>query len=99
MTPSPASRPRSTTPAPRGRESCAYFLGRVHEELMGLDAAMKADPKGPGRSPSPWHGSRISGRLSGSDASTKNLETHRTGADRVRDQVNAWMQDHPNDYR
>lgn len=26
---------------------CAYFLGRVHDELMGLDAAMKADPKGP----------------------------------------------------
>ncbi|MEU6106611.1 hypothetical protein [Streptomyces flaveolus] len=33
------------------------------------------------------------------DTSTKNLETHRPQLIGVRDQINVWMQDHPDDYR
>jgi hypothetical protein len=82
-----------------GAGDCAYFLGRVHEELMGLDAAMKAGPKGPGHFPEPiaWiAGLRTT--LEG-DTSTKNLETHRTQLIGVRDRINVWMQNHPDDYR
>lgn len=82
-----------------GSGDCAYFLGRVHEELMGLDAAMKADPKGPGHFPEPLAWIADLRTTLGGDASTKNLETHRTELISVRDQVNAWMQDHPDDYR
>ncbi len=31
-----------------GAGDCAYFLGRVTQELTELDEAMRADPKGPG---------------------------------------------------
>ncbi|MFF2852591.1 hypothetical protein ACFVT5_40820 [Streptomyces sp. NPDC058001] len=82
-----------------GSGDCAYFLGRVHEEVMGLDAAMKADPKGPGHFPEPiaWiDGLRTT--LDG-DTSTENLETHRTQLIGVRDRINVWMRDHPDDYR
>ncbi|MFD5113013.1 hypothetical protein ACFWNG_11955 [Streptomyces sp. NPDC058391] len=82
-----------------GSGDCAYFLGRVHEEVMGLDAAMKADPKGPGHFPEPvaWiAGLRTT--LDG-DTSTENLETHRTELIGVRDRINVWMQDHPDDYQ
>jgi hypothetical protein len=77
----------------------AYFLGRVHEELMGLDAAMKADPKGPAHFPEPiaWIAD-LRTTLEG-DTSTKNLETHRTQLIGVRDRIDVWMQDHPDDYR
>lgn len=82
-----------------GAGDCAYFLGRVHEEVTGLDAAMKADPKGPGHFPEPiaWiAGLRTT--LDG-DTSTQNLETHRTQLIAVRDRINDWMQDHPDNYR
>ncbi|MFB6980345.1 hypothetical protein [Streptomyces scopuliridis] len=81
-----------------GSEGCAYFLGRVHDEVMGLDAAMKADPKGPGHFPEPiaWiAGLRTT--LDG-DTSAESLETHRTELIGVRDRINVWMQDHPDDY-
>ncbi|MFJ4467190.1 hypothetical protein ACIP2X_06650 [Streptomyces sp. NPDC089424] len=82
-----------------GAGDCGYFLGRVHEELMGLDAAMKADAKGPGHFPEPlaWIAD-LRTTLDG-DTSTENLETHRTELIGVRDRINAWMQDHPDDYR
>ncbi|MGW0774756.1 hypothetical protein ACWD01_14135 [Streptomyces sp. NPDC002835] len=82
-----------------GSGDCAYFLGRVHEELMGLDAAMKADLKGPGHFPEPiaWIAD-LRTTLDG-DNSTENLETHRTELISVRDRINVWMQDHPDDYR
>ncbi|MFJ9033727.1 hypothetical protein ACIRQP_35570 [Streptomyces sp. NPDC102274] len=81
-----------------GSGDCAYFLGRVHEELMGIDAAMKADPKGPGHFPEPlaWMAD-LRTTLDG-DTSTENLETHRTELIGVRDRINVWMQGHRDDY-
>ncbi|MFB7274189.1 hypothetical protein [Streptomyces sp. NPDC056244] len=81
-----------------GSGDCAYYLGRVHEELTGLDTAMKADPKGPGHFPEPiaWIAD-LRTTLDG-DTSTQNLETHRTQLISVRDRINTWMQDHPDDY-
>ncbi|MEV7426004.1 hypothetical protein [Streptomyces sp. NPDC091212] len=81
-----------------GAGDCAYFLGRVHDELIRLDTAMKADPKGPGHFPEPlaWIAD-LRTTLDG-DTSTKNLEAHRTELIRVRDRINVWMQDHPDDY-
>ncbi|MEV4341552.1 hypothetical protein [Streptomyces sp. NPDC049590] len=82
-----------------GAGDCAYFLGRVHEELTGLDAAMKADPEGPGhfREPLAWIGELRTAL--GDDTSTQNLEAHRTELIGVRDRINSWMQGHPDDYR
>ncbi|OAH10239.1 hypothetical protein [Streptomyces jeddahensis] len=82
-----------------GSGDCAYFLGRVHEELMGLDAAMKADPKGPGHFPEPITWIADLRKTLDGDTSTENLETHRTELIDVRDRINGWMQDHPDDYR
>ncbi|MFJ9551165.1 hypothetical protein [Streptomyces erythrochromogenes] len=57
---------------------CAYFLGRVHEELHGLDAAMKADPKGPGHYPEPIALiAKLEAELGG-DRSFENLKEHQT---------------------
>lgn len=82
-----------------GAGDCAYFLGRVHEELAERDAAMKADPKGPGHFPEPiaWIGGLR--ETLGGDTSTGNLEKHRSELIGVRDKINTWMQDHPDDYR
>ncbi|MDI9885629.1 hypothetical protein QMZ92_14850 [Streptomyces sp. HNM0645] len=78
---------------------CAYFLGRVYDELERLDQAMKADPKGPGHFPEPieW----IAGLRStiGTDRSYPNLRAHRGELVGTRDRINTWMQDHPDDYR
>lgn len=82
-----------------GSGDCAYFLGRVHDELDRLDRAMKADPKGPGHFPEPiaWI-SELRTAL-GDDRSTANLEKHRDKLIGTRDRINTWMQDHPDDYR
>ncbi|MFF9982578.1 hypothetical protein [Streptomyces erythrochromogenes] len=78
---------------------CAYFLGRVHEELHGLDAAMKADPKGPGHFPEPIALiAKLDAELGG-DRSFKNLKEHQTLLIGTRDKINTWMQGHPDDYR
>ncbi|MCZ7456829.1 hypothetical protein [Streptomyces sp. WMMC940] len=78
---------------------CAYFLGRVHDELERLDGAMKADPKGPGHFPEPiaW----IAGLRTaiGDDHSYANLKAHQGELVGTRDRINTWMQDHPDDYR
>ncbi|MER5614268.1 hypothetical protein [Streptomyces sp. NPDC002215] len=82
-----------------GSSNCAYFLGRVHDELAGLDKAMKADAQGPGHFKEPI--ARIAAlrkRLNG-DTSTDNLEKHRSELIGTRDRVNTWMQGHPEDYR
>ncbi|MEU9699331.1 hypothetical protein [Streptomyces sp. NPDC047981] len=78
---------------------CAYFLGRVHEELEGLDRAMKADPKGPGHFPEPiaWI-EKLRTTLAG-DTTYPNLKKHQTLLIGTRDRINTWMQDHPDDYR
>lgn len=82
-----------------GAGDCAYFLGRVNEELTGLDAAMKADAKGPGhfKEPLAWMGT-LRTELK-NDTSTANLEKHRTQLIGTRDRINTWMQGHPDDYR
>lgn len=78
---------------------CAYFLGRVHDELERLDRAMKADPKGPGHFPEPieWI-ARLRSAI-GADRSYANLKAHRGELVGTRDRINTWMQDHPDDYR
>jgi hypothetical protein len=82
-----------------GAGDCAYFLGRVNDELNRLDEAMKADKKGPGHFEEPlaWT-SALRTTLDG-DVSTPNLEKHRAALIGTRDRVNTWMQDHPDDYR
>ncbi|MFE6906214.1 hypothetical protein [Streptomyces erythrochromogenes] len=78
---------------------CAYFLGRVHDELRGLDAAMKADPKGPGHFPEPIALiAKLDAELGG-DRSFQNLKAHQTLLIGTRDKINTWMQGHPDDYR
>ncbi|WP_381798178.1 hypothetical protein [Streptomyces niveus] len=78
--------------------NCDYFLGRVHEELTGLDAAMKADPKGPGHFKEPLELTSKLWKTLGDDTTTPNLEKHRTELIGTRDKINLWMQDHPDDY-
>ncbi|MEU7278130.1 hypothetical protein AB0A69_04965 [Streptomyces sp. NPDC045431] len=79
--------------------NCAYFLDRVHEELDGLDRAMKADPKGPGHFAEPiaWIAA-LRTSLKG-DTSFDNLKKHQSELIGTRDRINVWMQDHPDDYR
>ncbi|MEU4353982.1 hypothetical protein [Streptomyces virginiae] len=84
----------SCTPA-----ECAYFLGRVYDELHGLDAAMKADPKGPGHFPEPIAlVAKLDAELGG-DRGFKNLKEHQSLLIGTRDKINTWMQGHPDDYR
>lgn len=84
----------SCTPA-----DCAYFLGRVHDELHRLDRAMKADPKGPGHFPEPIALiAKLDAELGG-DRSFNNLKEHQTLLIGTRDKINTWMQGHPDDYR
>ncbi|MER6213631.1 hypothetical protein ACWC5F_09970 [Streptomyces sp. NPDC001272] len=84
----------SCTPA-----NCAYFLGRVHDELHRMDRAMKADPQGPAHFPEPI--ALIAGldRELGADHGFENLKQHQPALLATRDQINIWMQDHPEDYR
>ncbi|MEU7550835.1 hypothetical protein AB0B01_00495 [Streptomyces sp. NPDC044571] len=79
--------------------NCAYFLGRVYDELHRMDRAMKADPKGPGHFPEPIELiEKLDGELGG-DRSFENLKKHQTSLIGTRDKINAWMQGHPDDYR
>lgn len=78
---------------------CAYFLGRVYDELDRLDGAMKADPKGPGHFPEPiaWI-EKLRTTLAG-DREFANLKKHQALLIGTRDRINTWMQSHPDDYR
>ncbi|PJE94331.1 hypothetical protein CUT44_29190 [Streptomyces carminius] len=79
--------------------NCEYLLGRVLEELEGLDAAMKADPKGPGHFPEPIAWIAALRKDIGEDRSFANLKAHQDALFGTRDRINVWMQDHPDDYR
>ncbi|WP_331733646.1 hypothetical protein OG948_60065 (plasmid) [Embleya sp. NBC_00888] len=79
--------------------NCAYFLGRVHDELHRLDRAMKADPKGAGHFPEPIALIKALDTELRGDRSFENLKKHQTSLIRTRDRINTWMQDHPDDYR
>ncbi|WP_433545928.1 hypothetical protein ACQPZG_12800 [Streptomyces sp. CA-294286] len=78
---------------------CAYFLGRVNEELVGLEASMKADPKGPGHFSEPLAWLKALDAKLGGDRGTANLTKHKTSLIGTRDKINTWMQGHPDDYR
>ncbi|MFG2983712.1 hypothetical protein ACGFYQ_21095 [Streptomyces sp. NPDC048258] len=79
--------------------NCAYFLGRVHDELHRMDRAMKADPKGPGHFPEPIDLIAKLDKELGGDRSFDNLKKHQTSLIATRDKINTWMQGHPDDYR
>ncbi|WP_258025053.1 hypothetical protein, partial [Streptomyces bambusae] len=79
--------------------NCAYFLGRVHDELHRLDRAMKADPKGPGHFPEPIDLVKKLDAQLGGDRSFENLKKHQALLIGTRDKINTWMQAHPDDYR
>ncbi|MFI6686504.1 hypothetical protein [Streptomyces sp. NPDC050485] len=79
--------------------NCAYFLGRVYDELHRMDRAMKADPKGPGHFPEPI---ALIAKLDtefGGDHAFGSLKKHQTLMIGTRDKINLWMQGHPDDYR
>ncbi|WP_371665336.1 hypothetical protein OG306_13405 [Streptomyces sp. NBC_01241] len=82
-----------------GSANCAYFLGRVNDELVRLEKAMKADGQGPAHFKEPL--ARISDlrKTLNGDTSTDNLEKHRSELIGTRDRINTWMQGHPEDYR
>ncbi len=82
-----------------GDANCAYFLGRVNDELTGLGASMRADNDGPRhfKDPLAWIGA-LHTTLAG-DTSTADLEKHRKELLGTRDRINTWMQGHPEDYR
>ncbi|MEU1126838.1 hypothetical protein ABZ371_25480 [Streptomyces sp. NPDC005899] len=82
-----------------GAGDCAYFLGRVDDELARLDGAMRADPQGPGHFEEPLAWLTTLRTTLGDDASTQELEAHRDELIGTRDRVNTWMQGHPEDYR
>ncbi|MGE7385609.1 hypothetical protein ACQKM2_09030 [Streptomyces sp. NPDC004126] len=79
--------------------NCAYFLGRVYDELHRLDRAMKADRKGPGHFPEPIALIVKLDKELGGDRTFENLKKHQDALIGTRDQINTWMQDHPDDYR
>ncbi|MFF2697687.1 hypothetical protein ACFVUQ_04880 [Streptomyces cyaneofuscatus] len=82
-----------------GAGDCAYFLGRVTQELTELDEAMRADPKGPGHFKQPLADMKVLFGKLGKDRSTPHLEKFFTEIVSTRDGINTWMQDHPDDYR
>jgi hypothetical protein len=79
--------------------NCEYFLGRVLDELSSLDEAMKADPQGPEhfKEPLAWI-AKLRVEL-GDDRSFENLKKHQDLLTGTRDNINTWMQGHPEDYR
>ncbi|WP_411102661.1 hypothetical protein [Streptomyces sp. cmx-4-9] len=79
--------------------NCAYFLGRVYDELHRLDRAMKADAKGPGHFPEPIAQIAALDKELGGDRTFENLKKHQTSLLGTRDKINTWMQGHPDDYR
>ncbi|MFG1810923.1 hypothetical protein [Streptomyces sp. NPDC049040] len=79
--------------------NCAYFLGRVYDELQRMDRAMKADPKGPGHFSEPIDLiKKLDAEVDGGQSSAP-LENHQTLLISTRDKINIWMQGHPDDYR
>ncbi|MFE4329223.1 hypothetical protein ACFRQM_07125 [Streptomyces sp. NPDC056831] len=82
-----------------GSANCAYFLGRVNDELARLDKAMKADAQGPGHFKEPLARFSALRKTLNGDTTTANLEKHRSELIGTRDRINTWMQGHPEDYR
>ncbi|NEA52987.1 hypothetical protein G3I60_02030 [Streptomyces sp. SID13666] len=79
--------------------NCAYFLGRVNDELTRMEKAMKADPQGPGHFTAPLARTKELWDTLGTDRSYANLKKHQALLLATRDKINTWMQGHPEDYR
>ncbi|MFI1187677.1 hypothetical protein [Streptomyces californicus] len=82
-----------------GAGDCAYFLGRVTQELAELDESMRADGKGPGHFKKPLADMKALFDTLGEDRTEAHLEKHFSAIVGTRDGINTWMQDHPDDYR
>lgn len=82
-----------------GAGDCAYFLGRVTQELTELDESMRADSKGPGHFAKPLADMKALFATLGEDRTEAHLEKHFSAIVGTRDGINTWMQDHPDDYR
>ncbi|MFJ4706433.1 hypothetical protein ACIP6I_16505 [Streptomyces anulatus] len=82
-----------------GAGDCAYFLGRVTQELTELDESMRADDKGPGHFKQPLADMKVLFDKLGDDRSEAHLEKYFSEIVGTRDGINTWMQDHPDDYR
>ncbi|MER5640295.1 hypothetical protein ABT095_25535 [Kitasatospora sp. NPDC002227] len=80
-------------------DGCTYFLGRVHHELQRLGLAMGAGPKGPDHFRKPIGLiDRLDAALGG-DRSFYSLNKHQALLIGARDEINTWLQGHPEDYR
>lgn len=82
-----------------GAGDCAYFLGRVTQELTELDESMRADAKGLGHFKKPLADMKVLFDKLGDGRSEAHLEKYVPEIVGTRDGINTWMQDHPDDYR
>ncbi|MFE9781695.1 hypothetical protein ACFYPA_26465 [Streptomyces sp. NPDC005775] len=82
-----------------GAGDCDYFLGRVNEELTGLEKSMRARSDGPDhfKEPLGWL-SALHAKPAG-DSSTAGEKKYFDDLIGTRDRVSTWMQGHPEDYR
>ncbi|MFE7213150.1 hypothetical protein ACFU93_24730 [Streptomyces sp. NPDC057611] len=79
--------------------NCEYFLNRVLTNLNDLYNSMKASPKGTGHFAGPLSRIRAMQDALGGDFSFQNLKQHQKLLLDTREEVNTWMQSHPDDYR
>ncbi|MEU0601145.1 hypothetical protein ABZ484_23325 [Streptomyces sp. NPDC006393] len=79
--------------------NCEYFLTRVVTNLDDLYNSMKASPKGTGHFGPPLSRIKAMQEALAGDFSFPNLKRHQKLLLSTRDDVNTWMQSHPEDYR
>ncbi|MFD4975148.1 hypothetical protein [Streptomyces sp. NPDC058424] len=79
--------------------NCEYFLTRVLDNLNDLYNSMKASPKGTGHFAAPLARIRAMQDALEGDFSFPNLKRHQKLLLDTREEVNTWMQSHPDDYR
>ncbi|MGX4688743.1 hypothetical protein [Streptomyces sp. JNUCC 63] len=79
--------------------NCEYFLTRVLTNLGDLYNSMKASPKGTGHFATPLARIRAMQDTFEGDFSFPNLKRHQKLLLDTREEVNTWMQSHPDDYR
>ncbi len=79
--------------------NCEYFLNRVLTNLDDLYNSMKASPKGTGHFAGALTRIRAMQDALEGDFSFENLKRHQKLLLDTREEVNTWMQGHPDDYR
>ncbi|MEW2316153.1 hypothetical protein [Streptomyces bauhiniae] len=79
--------------------NCEYFLNRVLSNLTDLHDSMKASPKGPAHFAAPLAWTDKLRETVGADPSFPDLKRHQKLLLDTRDEINTWMQSHPEDYR